>query len=168
MAEDTPAKAQTKQPQGRPAGPNQPSQRPSAQGATQRPAPQQGSRPPGEVGGHTVQPWEQESPPKLGQMKHGVSKDVPFPEAGAPEARRGVGQGDARTPGPPTPRTPGTLGASAMKPSGVGNQPHSRTQATQAQAATPRAAATVTKRSGPSASGAPEDSEASDDAGAED
>lgn len=56
------------------------------------------SRPPGEVGGHTVQPWEQDPVPAT-TSPH--SKDVPPPEAGTPEAGApGPGRGMATTAAP--------------------------------------------------------------------
>ena len=45
----------------------------------------QGARPAGEIGGHTVQAWEQD--PAAGMVGNPTSKDVPPPQAGAAEAR---------------------------------------------------------------------------------
>jgi hypothetical protein len=63
-------------------------------------------RPPGELGGHTVQPWEQDAVPPTTTPN---SKDVPPPEMGTVEAR---------TPGP---------GAGAKTTAAPGNQPSGAT-----------------------------------------
>jgi hypothetical protein len=56
------------------------------------------ARPPGELGGHTVQPWEQDPVPTTTTPN---SKDVPPPQAGAKEAvAQGTGQGMKTTAAP--------------------------------------------------------------------
>lgn len=55
-------------------------------------------RPPGEIGGHTVQPWEQDAVPTTTSPN---SKDVPPPQAGTKEAvAQGTGQGMKTTAAP--------------------------------------------------------------------
>lgn len=57
------------------------------------------ARPPGEVGGHTVQPWEQDR--QAPTTSTPSSKDVPPPQQGADEARAaGTGPGLATTQAP--------------------------------------------------------------------
>jgi hypothetical protein len=98
------------------------------------PSAQHESRPPGEVGGHTVQPWEQDH--ASGMERKPTSKDVPPPQAGAPEAKAtSPGPGAVTTPAPGNvPSRQGQPGgaASAAKPG-----PADAGAEAQAEAATP-------------------------------
>lgn len=74
----------------------------------QEAAPETQTRPPGELGGHTVQPWEQDAVPPTTTPN---SKDVPPPEMGTAETRtKGPGAGAKTTDAPgnqPSGATPG-------------------------------------------------------------
>lgn len=92
--------------------PSAPQPTEAAEGAT---------RPPGEIGGHTVQPWEQDAVPSTSTG----SKDVPPPSLGTPEARSpGPGAGAKTTTAPgnqPVGATPGhgqSLGEESRAPGG--------------------------------------------------
>jgi hypothetical protein len=104
----------------------------------------------GEVGGHTLRESERSEPASLGEPKHATSMDVPMPEAGAAEAQLDAGMESREGEG--SSRTPGSPGTRAMKPTGTGNRPTSRTQRAQADAASAAAAEHVLERAGVEAS----------------
>src|SRR5687768_17410337 len=73
------------------------------------------ARPPGELGGHTVQPWEQDAVPPTTSPN---SKDVPPPEMGTIEARTmGPGAGAKTTDAPGNQPSGATAGHGRSAPS---------------------------------------------------
>lgn len=97
-------------------------------------------RPPGEIGGHTVQPWEQD--PAAGMQGKPTSKDVPPPQAGAAEAKA-AGPG----PGMVTTQAPGNIPSSQGLPGGTASAanagPADAGAAAAAEAATPERSASL-------------------------
>lgn len=115
-------------------------QRPQASGQA---GAQHPTRPAGELGGHTVQPWEQGGASGAkGMERKPTSKDVPPPQAGAPEAKAASpGPGKVTTPAPGNvPSRQGQAGgtASAAQPG-----PADAGVAAQEQAATPQESASL-------------------------
>jgi hypothetical protein len=101
-------------------------------------------RPPGEVGGHTVQPWEQD--PAAGMQRKPTSKDVPPPQGGAAEAgAAGPGPGKVTTPAPGNvPSRQGHAGSGTASAAQPGPADAGATAA--AQAATPERSASLDDR----------------------
>jgi hypothetical protein len=138
------------QPQETPRLPTGPAETAATAGLSSNPTPQgqpaagqaaqHESRPPGELGGHTVQPWEQGS--ASGLERKPSSKDVPPPQAGAAEAKApSPGPGKVTTPAPGNvPSWQGQPGgaASAARPG-----PADAGAEAQAQAATPAESASA-------------------------